>query len=50
VRGVIPLQFLRLLQAAIGRAGRLQDYFDIGFGVSAGECVRVVCDMWRLIL
>lgn len=37
VRGVVPLQFLKLLQHAIGRAGQIQDYFDIGFGVSAGE-------------
>ena len=31
VRGTVPLKFLKLLQAAIGRAGRIQDYFDIGF-------------------
>ena len=37
VRVVIALRFLELLQKAIGRAGRIQDYFDIGFGVSAGE-------------
>lgn len=36
-RGVVSLQFLRSLQAALGGAGRIQDYFDMGVGVSAGK-------------
>lgn len=36
VRGVVPLQFLKLLQIALGPAGRVQDFFDVAVGTSAG--------------
>ena len=36
VRGVGPLKFLQLLQGRMGRGGRIQDYFDLAVGTSAG--------------
>lgn len=38
VRGVVPLQFLKLLQIALGPGGRVQEFFDVAFGTSAGAC------------
>ena len=35
-RGVIPLEMMRKLQQTLGPGQRIQDYFDIAFGVSAG--------------
>jgi hypothetical protein len=37
VRGVIPLEFLILVQEYLGNAGRLQDYVDLVVGSSAGQ-------------
>lgn len=37
VRGVIPLRYLSLLQTALGPRARIQDYFDIAVGTSAGS-------------
>lgn len=36
IRGIVPLQFLHNLQCALGGAVRVQDFFDMAFGVSAG--------------
>lgn len=36
-RGVVPLEFLRLLQDVIGPALPIQDLFDQAFGTSSGE-------------
>lgn len=37
IRGLVPLEFLRNLQRALGSAVRIQDFFDVAFGVSAGR-------------
>lgn len=44
VRGVVPLQFLNLLQIALGPGGRVQDFFDVAVGTSAGTCS--VASIW----
>ena len=36
VRGVVPLEFLTRLQNELGPKARVQDFFDIAFGTSAG--------------
>lgn len=36
VRGVVPLEFLTRLQGELGPTARIQDFFDIAFGTSAG--------------
>lgn len=36
VRGVVPLEFLIRLQKELGPRARIQDFFDIAFGTSAG--------------
>ena len=40
VRGIIPLQFLQVLQDRIGLPIPVQENFDLAFGTSSGECVR----------
>ena len=37
VRGVIPLEFLVLLQNELGSACKVQDLFDLAFGTSSGK-------------
>jgi len=37
IRGVVPLQYLYKLQEKLGNAVRVQDFFDMAFGVSAGR-------------
>ncbi|EMC97301.1 hypothetical protein BAUCODRAFT_87996 [Baudoinia panamericana UAMH 10762] len=39
VRGVVPLEFLRLVQGSIGENTRIQEYFDLGLGTSAGGLI-----------
>ena len=41
VRGVVPLEFLSILQDAIGPECQLQDLFDLAFGTSSGKCFRL---------
>jgi hypothetical protein len=36
IRGIMPLEFLRKLQNSIGGKARIQDFFDVAFGTSAG--------------
>jgi hypothetical protein len=36
VRGVVPLEFLTRLQKELGPRARVQDFFDMAFGTSAG--------------
>jgi len=36
VRGIIPLEFLHLLQRSLGSSCRVQDLFDLALGTSAG--------------
>jgi hypothetical protein len=36
VRGVVPLEFLTRMQKELGPRARVQDFFDIAFGTSAG--------------
>lgn len=36
IRGVIPLEFLSLLQEYLGAACKVQDLFDLAFGTSSG--------------
>jgi hypothetical protein len=40
VRGIMPLQFLQVLQDRIGLPIPVQENFDIAFGTSSGECAR----------
>ncbi|KAM0714547.1 hypothetical protein Q7P37_009843 [Cladosporium fusiforme] len=64
VRGVVPLQFLCLLNSVLGSTDRLQDFFDLAFGTSAGgliilgmfarnwrvsECMDYFCDFAKRI-
>lgn len=35
-RGVVPLEFLRILQNMIGHSCPIQDLFDLAFGISSG--------------
>lgn len=37
MRGVLTLQLLQNIQSALGSTVRVQDFFDVAFGVSAGE-------------
>ena len=37
VRGIVPLEFLDLLQRSLGPECPLQDFFDLAFGTSAGK-------------
>ncbi|KAK3616763.1 hypothetical protein LTR22_026959 [Elasticomyces elasticus] len=39
VRGIVPLEFLHLLQRSLGSSCRLQDLFDLALGTSAGGLV-----------
>ncbi|KAK0301575.1 hypothetical protein LTR82_018239 [Friedmanniomyces endolithicus] len=39
VRGIIPLEFLHLLQRSLGSSCRVQDLFDLALGTSAGGLV-----------
>ncbi|KAK0866001.1 hypothetical protein LTR87_015181 [Friedmanniomyces endolithicus] len=39
VRGIIPLEFLHLLQRSFGSSCRIQDLFDLALGTSAGGLV-----------
>lgn len=36
IRGIIPLEFLHLLQRSFGNSCRIQDLFDLALGTSAG--------------
>lgn len=45
VRGVVPLQFLCLLNSVLGTTDGLQDFFDLAFGTSAG--MFKLCGMWH---
>lgn len=38
VRGIVPLQFLQVLQDRIGLPIPVQENFDLAFGTSSGEC------------
>jgi len=40
VRGIIPLEFLHLLQRSFGSSCRIQDLFDLALGTSAGMLER----------
>lgn len=37
VRGIVPLEFLNLLQKSLGSSCRVQDLFDLALGTSVGE-------------
>ena len=37
VRGVVPLEFLSLLQEAVGPTCKIQELFDLAFGTSSGK-------------
>ena len=37
VRGIVPLEYLNLLQQMLGSGIRIQDLFDVGFGTSSGD-------------
>lgn len=37
VRGIVPLQYLSLLQKKLGRGCRIQELFDVAIGTSAGK-------------
>ena len=39
VRGVIPLEYLNLLQEMLGPGVQLQDFFDLAFGTSSGGLI-----------
>ncbi|TKA60681.1 hypothetical protein B0A55_12855, partial [Friedmanniomyces simplex] len=39
IRGIIPLEFLHLLQRSLGSSCRIQDLFDLALGTSAGGLV-----------
>ena len=41
VRGIVPLEFLVLLQNTIGATCRIQDLFDLAFGTSSGKSFQV---------
>jgi hypothetical protein len=45
IRAVIPIQFLRALEQAIGLKMPVQEHFDLSFGTSSGksEGVRYAC-------
>lgn len=43
VRGVVPLEFLTRLQKELGPRARIQDFFDIAFGTSAGMLKSCCC-------
>lgn len=40
VRGVIPLEFLDMMQEAIGKDCPIQNLFDLVIGTSSGNCFR----------
>ena len=42
-RGVVPLEFLRLLQGVLGKECPIQDFFDIAAGTSSGELSESRC-------
>ena len=44
IRGVIPLEFLGLLQGDIGPECPIQDFFDMAFGTSSGNCIHISVD------
>ena len=37
IRGIVPLEFLSVLQDALGQGCLVQDMFDLAFGTSAGK-------------
>lgn len=39
IRGVVPLEFLGMLQKVIGVDCPLQDFFDLAFGTSSGKSI-----------
>lgn len=39
IRGVVPLEFLGILQNAVGSMCPIRDLFDLAFGTSSGELV-----------
>lgn len=48
VRGVVPLEFLSRLQKELGPRARVQDFFDMAFGTSAGmstSCCSVILSL-----
>ena len=40
IRGVVPLEFLRILQNVVGPNCPIRDLFDLAFGTSSGELSR----------
>lgn len=53
VRGVVPLEILKRLQRELGPTARIQDFFDIAFGTSAGTSalyynIALHCFSWYL--
>ena len=48
VRGVIPLEFLRILQDIVGPDCPIQDLFDVAFGTSSGERLPIIISVCRL--
>lgn len=42
MRGVLTLQLLKNIQSALGSTVQVQDFFDVAFGVSAGESELIV--------
>ncbi len=50
VRGVVPLEFLRILQDTIGPECPVQDLFDLAFGTSSGKFTRVnACTLSNIV-
>lgn len=41
IRAVIPIQFLRALEQAIGLDMPVQEHFDFSYGTSSGTCPRI---------
>lgn len=42
-RGVIPLEYLRQIDQALGTHGNIRDLFDVAFGTSSGELMLKIC-------
>lgn len=38
IKGIVPLEFLNLLQRSLGSSCRVQDLFDLALGTSVGKC------------
>lgn len=45
IRGIVPLELLRKLQSSIGGKARIQDFFDVAFGTSAGTAPALLALM-----